>query len=289
MEITIITRIIQSIIITGAMVTRGYTKGSLNKSGSIAASIVGIIIGMTGMKLLVVLGVFFVSSSFFTKYKADVKRKIEDDFKEGGERNWIQVFSNGFAGTLTCCIILYSVGVRDIYFDFIHHHWESSLLAAYIAHFACCNGDTWASELGVLSKTKPILITDLRTVPTGTNGGITQVGCGVSLLGGLAIGLSYYLANIVFCDISSQPPQHAVILLGAISGSFGSLVDSILGATLQYSGWDTKKQKVVAAPGPNVKHICGINLLDNHQVNLISSCLTAIMMGVISESIFSLI
>ena len=26
-----------------------------------------------------------------TKYRQDVKKRLEDDFKEGGQRNWLQV------------------------------------------------------------------------------------------------------------------------------------------------------------------------------------------------------
>ena len=31
---------------------------------------------------------FFLSSSQLTKYKSDVKKSIEEDFKEGGQRDW---------------------------------------------------------------------------------------------------------------------------------------------------------------------------------------------------------
>ena len=33
-----------------------------------------------------------------TKYKSGIKRKFEDNFKEGGQRNWLQVGgeNNGF-------------------------------------------------------------------------------------------------------------------------------------------------------------------------------------------------
>lgn len=45
-----------------------------------------------------------------------------------------------------------------------------------ILHFtgalACCNGDTWASELGtVISTSDPFLITTKRKVPRGKNDG----------------------------------------------------------------------------------------------------------------------
>lgn len=46
-------------------------------------------------------------------------------------------------------------------------------------------------------------------------------------------------------------------------------MDSLMGATLQYSGYCSRLKKVVCAPGPTVKHITGLNLLTNGQVRTI--------------------
>jgi len=42
------------------------------------------------------------------------------------------------------------------------------------------------------------------------------------------------------------------------------------------SGYDVEKKKVVAKPGPGVKHISGFNVLNNHAVNFISCFVSAI-------------
>lgn len=148
-----------------------------------------------------------------------------------------------------------------------------------MAAFACCNGDTWASELGILSKADPRLITTLERVPRGTNGGVSVWGLFVSFLGGLFIGVFYYLGTVLFVDgesLVNSPVQFPIILLGGFAGLVGSVIDSLLGATCQFSG-QTAEGFIVENPSEAVKKISGTFwLLNNHSVNLVSCLLTAI-------------
>jgi len=73
----------------------------------------------------------------------------------------------------------------------------------------------------------------------GTNGGVSAIGLIVSLMGGLAVGLANYATLIYTIDadmLARSPVQWPIILAGGFAGLVGSVVDSILGATLQYSG-----------------------------------------------------
>jgi len=115
-----------------------------------------------------------------------------------------------------------------------------------------------------------------------------------SLAGGLFIGAVFYYTSFLFCDTllvpliqrPIPPSQWPVIGLGAFAGLFGSIMDSVLGATLQYSGWDSEKQKVVSEPTSKVTTISGMDLLDNHQVNFVSSVITAITTAFIAQNFF---
>jgi len=129
-----------------------------------------------------------------------------------------------------------------------------------------------------LSARDPRLITTWRKVPRGTNGGVSLIGLIVSLLGGMFVGVVYYLTVRLTVEqnvLMSSGPQWPLILFGAFAGFFGSLIDSLLGATMQFSGID-ETGKIVEYPDENVRYISGLRILDNHSVNLISSIITGI-------------
>jgi uncharacterized membrane protein len=140
-----------------------------------------------------------------------------------------------------------------------------------------------ASELGsALTKTNPRLLTNpFRTVPIGTNGGVSFIGCLFSLFGGFIIGVSYIIGNMIFCrsDYLNNTLMINIQLLFYCSlfGFLGSSIDSLLGASLQFSGYDRERNMTVQKDGPLIEKISGRNILSNNQVNLISSFLTSIL------------
>lgn len=94
-----------------------------------------------------------------------------------GKRNWIQVLCNGGMATQLALLYLLDCGSSERPIDFSTQYRSSWLSIAVMSAFACCNGDTWASEIGsVVGKSDPFLITTRKRVPRGTNGGVSVVG-----------------------------------------------------------------------------------------------------------------
>ena len=161
-------------------------------------------------------------------------------------------------------------------------------MGGFLGYYACCCGDTWASELGPLSKDVPRLITTLRPVRKGTNGGVTLLGLSASIFGGAFVGAVFYAAAVLSPTLFVFEHQHShfslaieqwkLIPLGLVSGLLGSVLDSLLGATLQYSGYDPSTGRVTSKSStPGVQHISGRNVLSNNMVNLASASLTSIL------------
>lgn len=252
----------------------------------------GFILTISNYCFCVSLLVFFVTSSKATKFRSSRKRVLEEDFKEGGQRNWVQVFCNGGVAAQLALLYAMETGIAgEIPINFVADFNASWFAISVLASLACANGDTWASEIGsVVSKEDPILITSLRRVPRGTNGGVTLVGLIVSALGGIVVGIGFYLTIFICANresLQSSPAQWPVIIIGLFAGFFGSVIDSLIGATLQYSGIDTKTGKVVETPAEGVHHISGIRLFDNHSVNLLSTLMTALITPQIAIALWS--
>lgn len=269
-----------SVLIPLFITFRAFKRKSLDHGGAIGAMLVGFVLTMANMSFFAVLLTFFITSTKLTRWKGEIKKKIDPEYKEGGQRNWLQVFCNGGVPTELALLYMIEAGPGEMAIDFAKQYSASWMCLSLLGALACSTGDTWASEVGpVLSKSKPKLITTWRDVPTGTNGGVTSVGLLASVLGGGAAGVAYFFMQILLVkDLHSAVSQWPLILYGATAGLLGSLLDSLLGATMQYSGYDESIRKVVSYESPSVKRICGKPILDNNGVNLFSSILIALFL-----------
>ncbi|NXG07513.1 TMM19 protein, partial [Sakesphorus luctuosus] len=269
-----------SVLVPLIIATQGFKKKSLDHSGALGGLVVGFILTVANYSFFSSLFVFFVTSSKLTKWKKDIKKQIDSEYKEGGQRNWIQVFCNGGVPTELALLYMIENGPGEIPIDFSKEYTASWMCLSLLGALACSAGDTWASEIGsVMSKSKPRLITTWEQVPVGTNGAITFVGLLSSLLGGMAVGIAYFITQLIFVtDLEISAPQWPIIVFGAAAGLLGSIVDSYLGATMQYSGFDQNTGMVVNHETKDSKHISGKPILDNNAVNLFSSVVIALVL-----------
>ena len=201
------------------------------------------------------------------------------------------MFCNGGVATVAAALYVCDTGFGEQALDLFYKHCEPhppTLFAlACLSSLACCCGDTWASEVGSVIGGTPRLITTWRRVLKGTNGGVTLIGTLCSIAGGLIVGISYWITEVIFINLSNTDTQlspwsqYPYVIIGASAGLFGSLVDSLLGATVQFTGYSEKLDKIVGTPGEGVKHISGFNIVNNHTVNLLSSLITALVIPIL--------
>ncbi|XP_027067184.1 protein PGR isoform X2 [Coffea arabica] len=232
-------------IISSIIAFRAYRKKSLDLSGALAGFIVMTLHIAVNFRFGAMLLVFFFTSSKLTKYGLETKRKLDAEFKEGGQRNWIQVLSNSGIASLLVLVAWKLTGHQDKCLDSKESGSMVYLVSAIIGHYCCCNGDTWSSELGILSDEQPRLITTLKPVRRGTNGGVTKAGLLAAAAAGSVIGLAFVLPGylIASCSLDVALKQLLVIPISALAGVSGSVIDSLLGATLQFSGFCSVRNK----------------------------------------------
>ena len=204
-----------------------------------------------------------------TKYKMDVKKKLDSSEEGGAVRGASQVLCSSIVSVICNLSHVWYCGEEQP-INFKDAPLASFFASAVLAHHATVLADTLASELGILSDTDPVLITTFRRVPPGTNGGISLWGIVCSGIGGFLVGLFTVLMDTASGLSPLQPLK--IITFGTVCGLLGSLVDSLLGATLQESYFDPDSKMTYQHENfpQNAKLVSGINILSNAQVNLVS-------------------
>ena len=186
-----------------------YTLRLLTLGGAAAAVAVGtLVFGFGGWRHAGLLVLFFVTSSALTRWQA--QRKPHPEHTRG--RSGGQVLANGAVAAL----LAVWAGVSPT--PWVH--------AAFAGAIAASTADTWATEIGLLSKAPPRLITArvLGTgaeVPPGTSGGVTWLGTF-----GACIGAAVIAGN-------SAAWLHTAFGRVWLAGFIAMTVDSILGAMVE--------------------------------------------------------
>ncbi|MDO8625496.1 MAG: DUF92 domain-containing protein [Candidatus Diapherotrites archaeon] len=206
------------LVVLGIVSFWSYKKKFLDNEGLLIAFILGLSVfilgGIAGFTTLVIFfGVAELGTIFFTGKNVKQKHAL---------RGTGNILGNALAGIVA---LLFNSPI------------------GFFCAISASLADTLSSEIGILSKQKPRLITTFKQVDRGVDGGISLLGLGAAIVGAMVMGGVYFgffhnakIALVVFA-----------------AGFFGSVADSILGATIQKKG-----------------------LVDNNEVNFLASAIAAI-------------
>lgn len=189
--------------------------GSVTDGGALAGVVVAfILLIIAGFSGFVPLLVLFVLTVLATRWGRRRKERLGLAERSGG-RTASQVLAN--LGAAACCAlpVLWFPEFTDL------------LLAGAMAALAEAAADTVSSEIGQGSSRRAYLIVGLRSVPIGTNGGVSVTGT----LSGIAAAFLIAWVSAVFAVVDWN-----WVPIIAVAGTVGMMFDSILGATWENAG-----------------------------------------------------
>ena len=259
------TSLLLGALLAAAIAAAAYALGSLSASGALGAVLVGTLtFGVGGLIPAILLILFFVSSSALSRLGKARKRAVAAAFAKGSRRDLGQVLANGsIAAALS---VAFGMTGQPLW------------LAGVVGALAAVNADTWATELGVLAGHRPRLITTGQPVDPGTSGGVSLEGTLASAAGATLIGLAAALPS----------GDWSLVGLAALGGVAGSMIDSLLGATVQAIYWcsacskETERHPLHTCGTPTTNHH-GWRWLGNDGVNFAASLVGAGLAVLISS------
>ena len=302
-----------------ALLYRAYSRNSLTPVGLITAGLTATIHAIHPWSTpFALLGIFFLIGSAATKVKHDVKARLtlSSSGSPSGEgaRTHVQVLANSGVATVLVLLSVLKFRAAPEEKKACLGYGDDLLIVGIVSNYAAVAADTLSSELGILSKSKPRLITTGRTVPPGTNGGVTGTGLLAGLAGSFVIAVSSVVL-LPFCGKSSGPVGRVLmanerrgwgwddkvtwVMFITLWGALGSVLDSVLGAVLQGTVEDKRTGKVIEAyggtrvltsrsnPGTSGRVLRGIDMLDNNQVNFAMALIMSIGGMVVASRIWA--
>lgn len=223
------------VIACGALGVIAYLARAVTGPGALAGSAfafgVFIAVSWRGFALLVL---FVVVGSVASHIGGAHKRELGAAQEDGGRRGVRHAVAN----------LSVAAALALVYFILLDKeplsHVRQLVLTGFVAAIATALADTLATEVGLLSKRKPVLVTHWgRSVEPGTNGGITRTGLLAALCGAGGLALVAWLLRVgehLGAAGSSETIRDfriASVLAVTAGGLLGCLFDSLLGATVE--------------------------------------------------------
>lgn len=231
-----------SLLVTAA----AWALRALAPSGALAAWTVGATtLWAGGWPGGVVLLAFFIPSSAISRLRTAPVSTLD---AKGDRRDGWQVLANGgFPAFGAAC-----AGTAE------------AAVAVLAAGLAAAAADTWATSVGIHSRSQPRHLLTGRAVPAGTSGGVTPRGTIGALAGATIVALA------------------AMPLLGpgwsgglVVIGMAGMFVDSALGATIQGSFrcpvCDQPSERRLHRCGTRTEHVGGFRWITNDWINALAT------------------
>lgn len=227
---------------------------ALSRNGSVAAVACGAASAAAGWAWAALLVTYFVASSSVTAAgRARKEARTAPIAEKGGERDATQVVANG---GMFCVAALATLLIPS------GSPWRAILACGAVGALAASAADTWATEIGVLVGVIPRSIVTRTNIRPGESGGVTWPGT----LGGV-VGAGVVAAAAALLGLTRGAP-----LAPLVAGMTGSLLDSVLGATLQArrhcDACDAPTERDVHVCGVATRHAGGVQWVDNDTVNL---------------------
>ncbi|MEZ4357775.1 MAG: DUF92 domain-containing protein [Eubacteriales bacterium] len=266
--------IIMGISLSFLIILPAWAKKALTLPAGLGALVIGTVIFYSGGYVFFgMLAAFYISSVVAGAIGKSKKIKVAQlVHQRPGTRNLIQVIMNG--GIAMLCALVYKLTEFEPF------------AFAYMACISAAASDTWASEIGMLSTKDPRSILTGKFVQRGISGGVTKLGVLGSVVGASIItfiSFFYNTSNGFYIN------KGFVLLIVFLGGIIGSVLDSILGDTIQAKFQHPGSNKLTERPfveGVRTKLKRGFKFVNNDIVNLLSSfasgtiiLLTAILLG----------
>ncbi|MBR4865307.1 MAG: DUF92 domain-containing protein [Clostridia bacterium] len=231
-----------------AHLKKALTAGALLMAWSFSV-IITLLSGIGGFTILCAVFVFTILADKIGKRKT--KREKPE------VRAPIQILSNVGTGTLVILICAaFNLSMEGFFL--------------YACAMAASLADSMASGIGILSKKDPVCLFTRTRVPRGQSGGVSLLGIGASLLGGLIIAGFHF--------IFTENLLHSGLV--ALAGLIGSLADSFFGTFLQgkfiCKGKESHYTEKRFCHGKPAQLTHGYAWIDNNMVNLFNNLFSAL-------------
>ena len=224
-----------------------YKKNSVSLSGAIGGFLIGIMVfGSGGWLWISPLIFFFISSSILSHLRG----------KSRSKRDIMQILANGGVPT---------------FFALFYFFFPSTIsLLGYLGSLSAATADTWATEIGFFSKSKPKLVFSFKAVEKGSSGAISILGSLGSAMGSFCIAI---IAALLF-------EFYYLIIPLTLAGIIGAFFDSMLGRFIQAKYRCNICQCITEEKihcNESTELVSGLNWMDNNFVNFVNTLLGAII------------